>query len=276
VLDQVPDSRGQRDQRPRDEQPALGGLFGRSRQVGELVREAGGVAAVPTEAEAVDVAVAGQPELGGELALVEQAHLLRARPRDRLRRLDLEPAVAPQAGGGRDQLADDDVLLQAEQPVGLALERSVREDLGGLLERGGREERVGRERGLGDAEDDLGVLGLLVLLLLDPGVLTQELVTVDQLPREVARRAALLDPDLLHHLPDDDLDVLVVDVDALRLVDLLHLLHEVHLGLGAAAGVQELGRVDRALVELLAHLDLGAGLHEQARTDRERVGVLLA
>ena len=36
------------------------------------------------------------------------------------------------------------------------------------------------------------------------------------------------------HLPDDQLDVLVVDLDALRLVDALHLTHEVELGLSRA------------------------------------------
>src|SRR3712207_8900702 len=39
--------------------------------------------------------------------------------------------------------------------------------------------------------------------------------------------ALLVHADLLEHLPHDQLDVLVVDVDALGLVDLLHLAHEV-------------------------------------------------
>ena len=96
--------------------------------------------------------------------------------------------------------------------------------------------KVGRERGLRDAEDDLLVLGLLVLRLLQVGVHSEQLVAVDELARQVGRVALLVDTDLLHHLPDDDLDVLVVDVDALRLVDLLHLLDEVHLGRGPPLG----------------------------------------
>src|SRR5207248_7311635 len=96
------------------------------------------------EAEALEIAVAREAELGGELRLVEQAHLVRRGTRDRLGGLDLEPPVAAQAGGGRNELADDHVLLQAEQTVRLALERRVREHLGGLLERGGRQERVRR------------------------------------------------------------------------------------------------------------------------------------
>ena len=46
--------------------------------------------------------------------------------------------------------------------------------------------------------------------------------------------ALLVDPHLLQHLAHDQLDVLVVDVDALGPVDLLHLGDEVQLGLGPA------------------------------------------
>ena len=84
----------------------------------------------------------------------------------------------------------------------------------------------------------------------------EELVAVDELAGQVVGVALLVDADALHHLAHDQLDVLVVDVHALGLVDLLHLLDEVLLGLGAAPERQQLGRVQRALVELRARLDL--------------------
>src|SRR5215208_4468693 len=62
-----------------------------------------------------------------------------------LNRLDLERPVVLEAGRGRDQLADDDVLLQADQAVALALEGGVREHLGRLLEGGRRQEGLGGE-----------------------------------------------------------------------------------------------------------------------------------
>ena len=68
--------------------------------------------------------------------------------------------------------------------------------------------------------------------LVDPGVL----VTVDELARQQVGVALLVDPHLLHHLAHDQLDVLVVDVDALGLVDLLDLADEVQLGLGPVRG----------------------------------------
>ena len=71
---------------------------------------------------------------------------------------------------------------------------------------------------------------------LDLVVRAPELVAVDELARQVVRVALLVDADLLEHLADDELDVLVVDVHALGLVDLLHLLDEVHLGLACGRG----------------------------------------
>ena len=62
-----------------------------------------------------------------------------------------------------------------------------------------------------------------------------QLVAVDELARRQVRVALLVDAHLLEHLAADQLDVLVVDVHALGLVDLLDLLDEVQLGLGPAA-----------------------------------------
>ena len=87
------------------------------------------------------------------------------RARQRLGRLDLDPPVALEPRGGRDQLADDHVLLQAVEGVLLALERGVGQDLRRLLEGGRRQERVRVQRGLRDAEDDLLVLRRLALAL---------------------------------------------------------------------------------------------------------------
>ena len=102
------------------------------------------------------------------------------------------------------------------------------------------------------------------------------LVPVDELARKQVGVALLVDPHLLHHLAHDQLDVLVVDVDALGLVDLLDLADEVQLGLGPAPDRQQLVRVQRPLIELLARLDLLTVVDEQAGAARERVAVLLA
>src|ERR1700754_1950121 len=226
-------------------------------------------------AEALQALAVVEPELGGEVVAVEQADVVDAAGQ-RLRRLDLDRAVALEARRRRDQLADDHVLLEAGEPVDLALQRRVGEHLRGLLEGGRREEGVRGQRGLRDAEDDLGVHGGLAARGLDLVVDPPELMAVDVLAGQQVAVALLLHADLLEHLAHDQLDVLVVDVHALRLVDLLHLLDEVHLGRRAAAQIEQLVRVQRALVELGARLVALALGDVQAGTARERVAVLLA
>ena len=69
-----------------------------------------------------------------------------------------------QAGTGRDQTADDDVFLQAAQVVAGAADGSFGQHAGGFLERGRRDERLGRQRGLGDAQQDgIELAGSLLL-----------------------------------------------------------------------------------------------------------------
>ena len=141
------------------------------------------------------------------------------------------PPVLLQTGRGRDQLADDHVLLQAEQPVDLALDRRVGQHLRRLLEGGGREERLGRERGLRDPEDQRLERRLLASSPSCTRAFSRSSTTLStSWPGRSVGVAGALDAHLLQHLPDDQLDVLVVDVDALRLVDLLHLADEVQLG----------------------------------------------
>src|SRR3954449_12382045 len=149
---------------------------------------------VEGRAEALEALAVVEAELGGEVIAVQQADVVDAAGK-RLRRLDLDRAVALEPGGRRDQLADDHVLLQACEAVDLALERRVGEDLRGLLEGGRREEGVRGQRGLGDAEDDLGVHGRLAARGDDLVVDALELVPVDVLARQQVRVALLLDAD---------------------------------------------------------------------------------
>ena len=67
-----------------------------------------------------------------------------------------------------------------------------------------------------------------------------------------SRVADLLDLHPAHHLADDHLDVLVVDVDALQAVDLLDLVDQVALQLLLAPHPQDVVRVDRAVHQRLA------------------------
>src|SRR5436189_4040315 len=71
------------------------GLVGRLSEIGELIGKARAIPAVALEPEPLQVPIPREPQLRGELGLVQQPDLVRGRPRNRLGRLDLEPAVAP-------------------------------------------------------------------------------------------------------------------------------------------------------------------------------------
>ena len=81
-------------------------------------------------------------------------------------------------GPGRDQLADDDVLLETLEAVVLALDRGLGEHPGGLLERGRRQPRVGGQRRLGDPHELGTTLGRALALGHEPLVHVRELAGV--------------------------------------------------------------------------------------------------
>ena len=119
-------------------------------------------------------------------------------------------------------------------------------------------------------QDGLG-RGRLAALGQDPVVGLLELEPIDQLGRQEVDVARLVDPDLPEHLPDDDLDVLVVDRDALAPVDLLDFLDQVALDGVLAPGVEVLLRVDRAVGDRVAGPDLLAALDLQLGVVRDDV-----
>src|SRR5213592_3333379 len=170
----------------------------------------------------------------------------------------LHSAVLRHPGARRNQAAHDDVLLQADQAVDLAVDRGLGQDLGGLLEGGGRDEALGREARLGDAEEErlghrrLPALGEHALVLLLEAPLLH--LVADQ---EVGV-AHLLDAHAAEHLPHDHLDVLVVDTHALQAVDLLHLVHQVLGERLLAEDGEDVVRVRAAVHERLARLHVVA------------------
>ena len=132
--------------------------------------------------------------------------------------------------------------------VDLALDGSIGEHLRRLLEGSRRQEALRRERGLGDAHEHvLGRCGHEIGLpcrdaLGDGAVGRTELVQVHDRAGQQIRAAGIVDADLAHHLADDDLDVLIVDVNALLTVDLLDFLNDILLAGVHAADAQHVVR----------------------------------
>ena len=92
-------------------------------------------------------------------------------------------------------------------------------------------------------------------------VLALEDVLLDLLVDEEVRVAHVLDADAPQHLADDDLDVLVVDGDALQAVDLLDLVDEVRRQLLLALDAKDVVRVRRPVHQRLARAHAVARLH---------------
>src|SRR5207247_7241364 len=73
----------------------------------------------------------------------------RRRRLEPFRRLDLDVVIPIDAGPRRDEMADDDVLLEPQQVVPRAADRRVGQHPRGLLERRRRDERLCRQARLG-------------------------------------------------------------------------------------------------------------------------------
>ena len=141
----------------------------------------------------------------------------------------MDVAVALEAGAGRDQAAHDDVFLEAAQVIHLAGDGGFGEDARGLLEAGGGDERIRRERRLGDAEKQRAPGCGASTFADDAVVFLAEAELVHLFVEEERGVADVFDLHPAHHLADDGFDVLVVDVDALQAVDLLNGVHEIRL-----------------------------------------------
>src|SRR5581483_11659604 len=176
---------------------------------------------------------------------------------------EFEAAVRWQSGSGGNEPSDDDVLLEADQFVLLAAHGRFGQHAGRLLERGRREEAFGRQRGFGDAQQHPVRRRLLSADIADAGVLVLEDELIYDLARQEPAVARMPHLALPKHLPDDDLDVLIVDVHALALVDALDLAHQIVLHAARSLQLQDFLRVQRAFRQAVARMDSLADLDLQ-------------
>ena len=94
---------------------------------------------------------------------------------------------------------------------------------------------------------------------------------LDLLVDEEVRVADVLDADAPEHLTNDDLDVLVVDADALQAVDLLDFVHEPSRELLLALHAKDVVRVRRAVLQRVARANAVARLHVDVLALRDQV-----
>jgi hypothetical protein len=92
-------------------------------------------------------------------------------------RLGLAATVVSKAGTGRNEAADDDVFLETTQLVALAHDGSLGKNARRFLEGSGRNERIGRQRGLGNAQQHVSNVAGSLPSAIDAVIFAQELGT---------------------------------------------------------------------------------------------------
>src|SRR5690606_25012824 len=162
---------------------------------------------------------------------------------------------------GRNQTADNDVLLQTTQLVALAHDGSLGEHAGGFLEGSRRDEGVGRQRSLGDAQQHVLVRGRNTAFGDHAIVFVQQLGALHLFTGDEVGVTRVNDVHATQHLTDDHFNVLVVDLHALQTVNVLHFVDDVGGQLLDTLETQDVVRIRRtvdnhfALVHHLAVVD---------------------
>ena len=139
-----------------------------------------------------------------------------------------------------------------------------------LLEGCGGQEGIGCQRRLGNTHErrragrELQIRLARINAVLNLVVRVLKLEAVNDSARKQLGIAGLLDANLAHHLTDNNLNVLVVQIYALLTVNLLNFLDQVILNRSRIQNAQDVMRIERTLVELIALSDLVAVLDTDA------------
>src|SRR5581483_8810051 len=184
---------------------------------------------------------------------------------------ELDLAMSREARAGGDQVSHDHVFLEAAQFVHFAKRCRLGQNAGGILEGGGGNEAVGLQRGLGDAQQDGDGFGGFAPFLDDAFVFLLEVELVHLIAPEQRSIAGVGDFHLAQHLAHDDLDVFVVNLDALQAIDLLHFVDQMFLQFLRAADLQNFVWHDGAFGQLLAFFHVIAFEHDDVFGERDEV-----
>src|SRR5690606_36306448 len=176
--------------------------------------------------------------------------------------------VPVEARPRRDQLADDHVLLQADERVLLTGDRRACQHLDRVLEGRRRQEAVRAQGGLRDAEQHVLGARRRTTKLDDLLVDAPQQQLIDHLARQQFGVTTARYLHLRQHTADDHLEVLVGDVHALLAVHVLYLAEQVVRGCFHAQDLEDPVRVLRAFGERVARLDTVAIAQAMGRAIR--------
>ena len=159
--------------------------------------------------------------------------------------------------------------LRPRSPSTAPLMGRLGEDTRGLLEGGGGDEGVGRERCLGDAEEQRASDCRTASIGDHAVILFAETELVCLLLQQEVRVSHFFYLHPAEHLPNDGLDVLIRDCHALQTIDFLDFVHQVSLQRLLAEYGKNIVRVQRTIHERLTGMQAFTLLHVDVDTARE-------
>src|SRR5688572_316765 len=221
-----------------------------------------------------------KPRLGQARNRKRRERLERRRRYEALRRLrglkiDVDLRVPVLTRARRNEVPNDDVLLETEEIVLGPADRRIGKHARRLLERRRRNERLRRQARLRDSEQQRLGRTRLEPLLLGAVVDVAERALVHVLRLEEFRLPRIHDAHLLKHLPDDHANVLVVDLHALQAIHLLHLVEQILLHGTWPLDPQNVVRIHRAFRQTVTSPHAIALVHTKVLTRRNLVQLRL-
>src|SRR5471032_2851790 len=161
-------------------------------------------------------------------------------------------AVECQTRTARYQTTNDDVFFQTTQAIAFAHDGGFGQNPGGFLERCGRDKRIGRQRCLGNTQQNVFIGGRNLITGFHQVVLIQQFRTLNLLANDIVGVAGIDDLYATQHLTHDHFDVLVVNLHALQTVHVLHFVNDVTRQRFDTQQTQNVLRIGRAVDNHLA------------------------
>src|SRR5258708_2928521 len=195
-----------------------------------------------------------------------------------LRRVVLAPPVrvSGKSGTRRNQPTDDDVFLRAARVVLEAAHRRFGQHARGLLEGSRRDERLGGQRSLRDAEQHGLQPRRLLAAARGPIVDRHRPRAIELFTAQQRGITDAQDLGLAQHLADDHLDVLVIDLHALQPINVLDFAYQVVGERLHTLQAQDVVRIGLAIGDDFATLDLLALEDVELAPFRNQLLVFLA
>ena len=142
-------------------------------------------------------------------------------------------AVTLHTSAGRKKLTDNNIFFKADKRIGFALNSCIGENSCGFLEGSRRQEGIGSKRSLCDTEKHRfaggrsKLLTLCLALCADALVLFVEVGLFNGSSGKKLGLTRLIHLELSHHLTNDNLNVLIIDINTLHTIGLLNFLDKV-------------------------------------------------